>query len=92
MTKSKTKSNKYSVYFCETPARDYSFLGFYQYRRQEPDFTFEYKKEALKLKKDLDELMKVDSEEVKAAANNLLQKFKASIYIIFFFHQTWLCD
>ncbi|CAI2201043.1 5013_t:CDS:1, partial [Funneliformis geosporum] len=56
-----------SAYFRETPAKDYSFFGFYQYRQKQPDFTYSFQKEALKLKNDLNVLVKDDSEEVKTA-------------------------
>ncbi|CAG8638883.1 706_t:CDS:2, partial [Paraglomus occultum] len=68
--------SKKRSYFLETPPRDYSFLGFYQYRRQQSDFTFSFRKEALKLKSDLNELMKDDSEEVKTVASHLLHNYK----------------
>ncbi|CAG8628322.1 698_t:CDS:2 [Ambispora leptoticha] len=68
--------SKKCSYFLETPPRDYSFLGFYQYRRQQSDFTFSFRKEALKLKSDLNELMNDDSEEVKTAVSHLLHNYK----------------
>jgi hypothetical protein len=73
------------AYFRETPAKDYSFFCFYQYRQKQPDFTYSFQKEALKLKNDLNVLVKDDSEEVKTAVSELLQKYKASTYIMFFF-------
>ena len=76
--------SKKCSYFLETPPRDYSFFGFYKYRQQQSDFTFSFRKEALKLKNDLNELMNDDSEEVKTAVSQLLHNYKVSnLYISF---------
>ncbi|CAI2193680.1 13345_t:CDS:10 [Funneliformis geosporum] len=69
-------SKKYSDYFCKTLPENYSFLGFYKYRHQQPDFTFSYQKESRKLSSDLEELTKEDSEVVRACAGRLLQNHK----------------
>ncbi|CAG8800270.1 21929_t:CDS:10, partial [Cetraspora pellucida] len=61
-------SNKYSTYFSETPAINYSFIGFYKYRSQQPDFSFSYQKESRKLASDLEELIKDDSKEIRMSA------------------------
>ncbi|CAG8601543.1 12733_t:CDS:10, partial [Funneliformis caledonium] len=66
----------YSNYFRETLPENYTFLGFYKYRRQQSDFTFSYQKESRKLRCDLVELMKEDSEVVRVSANQLLQNYK----------------
>ena len=49
------------------------------------DFTYLFQKEALKLKNDLNELVKDNSKIVKTVVSELLQNYKASTYIIFFF-------
>ncbi|GES96925.1 hypothetical protein GLOIN_2v1604429 [Rhizophagus clarus] len=62
-------SKKYADYFCKTLPENYSFLGFYKYRCQQPDFTFSYQKESRKLSSDLEELTSEDSEVVRAYAS-----------------------
>ncbi|RUS18986.1 hypothetical protein BC937DRAFT_88094 [Endogone sp. FLAS-F59071] len=66
-----------SAYFHSTPASTHSFIGFYEYRRRQEDFTFSFQKEANKLKRDLLQLMSDDSKEIRISASNLLQKYKA---------------
>ncbi|GBC08497.1 hypothetical protein RclHR1_08170005 [Rhizophagus clarus] len=73
-------SKKYADYFCKTLPENYSFLGFYKYRCQQPDFTFSYQKESRKLSSDLEELTSEDSEVVRAYASRLLKDHKSSIY------------
>ncbi|KAG9300280.1 hypothetical protein G9A89_011353 [Geosiphon pyriformis] len=63
-------------YFRIIPAKDYSFIGYYTYRRQQDDFSSSFQREASKLLKNLEELQNDDSEEIKAAATELRQKFK----------------
>ncbi|CAH1769722.1 11786_t:CDS:2, partial [Entrophospora sp. SA101] len=50
-------SNMLSTYFDETPSQSYSLLGFYIHRSKELDFTFNFRKESDKLKKDLDHMI-----------------------------------
>ncbi|CAI2187836.1 2985_t:CDS:10 [Funneliformis geosporum] len=69
-------SKKYAYYFCKTPPKNYTFLGFYKYRRQQSDFTFSYQKESRKLRCDLEELTREDSEAVRVSANKLIQDYK----------------
>ncbi|CAG8671119.1 6572_t:CDS:10 [Funneliformis caledonium] len=47
-------SRTWSAYFDETHPEDYRFLDFYKFRSQKSDFTFSFRKESDKLKKDLD--------------------------------------
>ncbi|CAB5363063.1 uncharacterized protein OCT59_004621 [Rhizophagus irregularis] len=68
---------KISDYFLNTPANDYKFLGYYNYRRQQPDFTFSFEKEACNLSVELEKLIKGNySREIKTAANRLLNNHK----------------
>ncbi|CAI2188979.1 18166_t:CDS:10, partial [Funneliformis geosporum] len=39
------ESTMWSAYFDETLAKDYSFLGFYEHRKRQPDFTSSFRKE-----------------------------------------------
>ncbi|RUS32613.1 hypothetical protein BC938DRAFT_474904 [Jimgerdemannia flammicorona] len=71
---------KSSEYFRETAPADYSFIGFYKYRQQQPDFTFSYKEEARKLKSDIEEVNSVDSPEAKIAARRLLNDLRQDIF------------
>lgn len=74
---------KISDYFLTTPANDYKFLGYYNYRRQQPDFTFSFEKEACNLSVELEKLLKGNySREIKTAANRLLNNHKVSSYLI----------
>ncbi|CAB4420196.1 unnamed protein product [Rhizophagus irregularis] len=51
---------------------DYKFLGYYNYRRQQPDFTFSFEIEACNLSVELEKLIKGNySREIKTAANRL---------------------
>ncbi|CAG8505417.1 7996_t:CDS:2 [Paraglomus occultum] len=66
----------YCVYFKETTPDNYRFLDFYQYRSKQEDFTFSFQKEADKLRKDLDLILKNGPEENKKGAIRLKQSFK----------------
>ncbi|CAG8463275.1 4620_t:CDS:10 [Acaulospora morrowiae] len=61
-------SSKWCAYFNETEPKEYRFLGFYEYRSKQVDFTFSFQKESYKLQMDLDNLMKDGSEEAKETA------------------------
>ncbi|CAG8523677.1 219_t:CDS:2, partial [Ambispora leptoticha] len=50
-------------YFDETPPKEYRFLGFYKYRQEKDDFTFSFQKEANRLRKSLDLLVKNEQYE-----------------------------
>ncbi|CAG8498012.1 16804_t:CDS:2 [Funneliformis caledonium] len=48
--------------------KHYSFIGFYEHRKRQPDFTFSFRKESHKIKKDLASLIKDGSAEIKNVA------------------------
>ena len=60
------ESTMWSAYFDETLPKDYSFIGFYEHRKRQPDFTFSFRKESHKIKKDLASLIKDGSAEMKS--------------------------
>ncbi|CAG8589648.1 13888_t:CDS:10, partial [Cetraspora pellucida] len=64
-------SGKWCAYFNETDPKEYRFLGFYEYRAKQADFTFSFQKESYKLQMDLDNLMKDGPEESKKTASQL---------------------
>ena len=47
-------SSIWCVYLDVTQPKDYRFLGFYEYRSKQVDFTFSFQTESYKLKMDLD--------------------------------------
>ncbi|KAG9295802.1 hypothetical protein G9A89_009031 [Geosiphon pyriformis] len=61
-------SKWWCAYFNETDPKKYRFLGFYEYRSKQVDFTFSFQKESYKLQMDLNNLMKDGSEESKEIA------------------------
>ena len=68
----------YSVYFKETTPDNYHFLGFYQYRSKQEDFTFSFQRETDKLWKDL-VILEIGPGGIKKGAIRLKQKFKVII-------------
>jgi hypothetical protein len=73
---------KISDYFLTTPANDYKFFGYYNYRKQQPDFTFSFEKESCNLSVELEKLAKGNySREIKTAASRLLTNYKVSYSI-----------
>ncbi|RIA86035.1 hypothetical protein C1645_829889 [Glomus cerebriforme] len=70
--------SKVSDFFLITPAKNYSFFSYYNYRKQQSDFTNSFEKEAYRLFIDLKELTKDSnySEEVRIAARQLLNNHK----------------
>ncbi|CAG8641433.1 17049_t:CDS:2 [Acaulospora morrowiae] len=66
----------YSGYFKETMPNNYCFADYYQYRSREKDFTFSFRREADKLRKDLDIIIEVGSEESKNSAIKMKRIFK----------------
>ena len=66
-----------SAYFDITPPNQYSFLGFYQYRIKQDNFTFSFQKEAYTLKKNLESLLNSNS-EIMENAKRLRERFKVS--------------
>lgn len=65
-------SKKYTYYFCKMLPENYTFLSFYKYWYQQSDFTFSYQNKSRKLKCDLKELTREDSEAVKVSVNKLI--------------------
>ncbi|CAG8620537.1 3750_t:CDS:2 [Funneliformis caledonium] len=61
-------SSNWCNYFDETEPEYYRFLGFYEYRSKQVDFTFSFRTEAYKLKMDLDCLIEKGTEEMKKVA------------------------
>ena len=74
------ESTMWSAYFDETLPKDYSFIGFYEHRKSQPDFTFSFRKESHKIKKDLASLMKDGSAEMKNGARQLDDIHKAKLF------------
>ena len=69
-------------YFNETSPEEYRFLGFYEYRQKQDDFTFSFQKEALRLRRSLDYLLEGDcSEDVKRNVEKLKKSFEASFLL-----------
>ena len=83
-------SSKWCAYFNETEPKGYRFLGFYEYRSKQVDFTFSFQKESYKLRMDLHNLMKDGSEESKETASRLNKIFQASTLVDFFYNYS-LC-
>ena len=81
-------SRTWSAYFEETRPEDYRFLDFYEYRLQQSDFTFSFRKESDKLKKDLDILITNGSDKMKKGARLLNESFKAKVFFLSF--SAWL--
>ena len=74
----------WSAHFDETNPEDYRFLGFYEYRSKQVDFTFSFMKEAYKLQMDLDLIAKDGSKEMKQVAiqmNNIIKVFDFHIIV-----------
>ncbi|CAG8708232.1 16736_t:CDS:2 [Funneliformis mosseae] len=69
-------SRTWSAYFEETRPEDYRFLDFYEYRLQQSDFTFSFRKESDKLKKDLSILITNGPDKMKEGASILNGRFK----------------
>lgn len=77
--------SKISDYFLNTPPKDYEFLGYYSYRRQQPDFTFSFEKESYILTMELEKLIKGNySHEIAVSASRLYNKLKAGFYYFSF--------
>ena len=74
----------WDAYFDETPPKEYRFLGFYKYRQEKDDFAFSFQKEANRLRKSLDLLVKNESKEVMDNATRLMQNFEASFISLSF--------
>ena len=73
---------KISNYFLITPPKNYEFIGYYNYRRRQPDFTFSFEKESYLLAIELHKLIKEShSQEITLAASRLLSNHKASCLI-----------
>ena len=71
-----------SAYFDITPPCQYSFLGFYQHRIKQNDFTFSFQKEANTLKKNLDTILNNSSNsEIIERAKGLKENFEVSVNI-----------
>ncbi|CAG8587155.1 807_t:CDS:2 [Paraglomus occultum] len=49
--------NKWNDYFDKVQPKDYSFIGYYEHRSKQTDFTFSFQKESYELKADFDNLM-----------------------------------
>ncbi|RUS30877.1 hypothetical protein BC938DRAFT_478821 [Jimgerdemannia flammicorona] len=60
------------AYFTKTSPEQWSFIDYYRHRSASFDFSSDFKKEAFKLKKNLDNLVHSDSPGVRANANRLL--------------------
>ena len=87
-------SRTWSAYFDETHPEDYRFLDFYKFRLQKSDFTFSFRKESEKLKKDLDILTTNGPENMMESANQLYESFKARFFFFFYhrFLHGWLAE
>jgi hypothetical protein len=73
-----------SAYFDITPPNQYSFLGFYQYRSKQDNFTFSFQKEAYTLKKNLESLLNTrnsSNSEIMESAKRLWERFGVSTSI-----------
>jgi hypothetical protein len=81
-------SRTWSAYFEETRPEDYRFLDFYEYRLQQSDFTFSFRKESDKLKKDLSILITNGPDKMKEGASILNGRFKVKFFLSSFF--AWL--
>ncbi len=86
-------SELWNIYFDTAQPKDYSFLGFYEYRSKQADFTSVFKKESYKLKMDLANLKKYGSDEMKTSASKLdeARKVKLSVFS-HHFHSSWQGD
>ncbi|EXX77361.1 hypothetical protein RirG_024430 [Rhizophagus irregularis DAOM 197198w] len=78
-------SRTWSAYFEETRPEDYRFLDFYEYRLQQSDFTFSFRKESDKLKKDLSILIN-GPDKMKEGASILNGRFKVKFFYHRFLH------
>src|SRR5438067_2012141 len=78
-------SRIWSAYFEETRPEDYRFLDFYEYRLQQSDFTFSFRRESDKLKKDLSLLITNGPDKMKEGASLLDKSFKAKFFSIIVF-------
>jgi hypothetical protein len=68
----------WEAYFDEVQPENWRFLGFYQYRRNQTNFS-SFQKEAFKLKRSLENLFKKGSTKARYRAKKLLDAYKASI-------------
>ncbi|CAG8737249.1 6036_t:CDS:10, partial [Rhizophagus irregularis] len=66
-----TMESHWNNYFEETRPGDYRFIGFYHYRLQQDDFTFSFMKESNRLKKNLDNIVKNGSDEMRNSLTRL---------------------
>ncbi|KAF0500228.1 DUF1703-domain-containing protein [Gigaspora margarita] len=69
-------SRNWSFYFDEARPEDYRFLDFYNYRSQQTDFTFSFRKETDKLKKDLENLIINGSDKQKKVSRGRLPQLR----------------
>ena len=81
-------SYTWSAYFEETRPEDYRFLDFYEYRLQQSDFSFSFRKESDKLKKDLSILITNGPDKMKEGASLLNRQ---SFFLSSFLHG-WLAE
>ncbi|GES99703.1 hypothetical protein GLOIN_2v1472948 [Rhizophagus clarus] len=66
-----------SAYFLITPPRDYKFIDYYNYRKQQLDFTFSFDKESCILSMELKKLIKENySQEIALGASRLYNRLK----------------
>ncbi|RUS35394.1 hypothetical protein BC938DRAFT_470670 [Jimgerdemannia flammicorona] len=65
-----------SKYFRETPASEYSHIGFYEFRQHQKDFTFCFRKEATKFLLELKRFSRSEFDEVRNSCQLLLKNFK----------------
>ena len=84
-------SYTWSAYFEETRPKDYRLLGFYEYRLQQSDFTFSFRKESDKLKKDLSILITNGPDKMKEGASLLNESLRQSFFLSSFLHG-WLAE
>ncbi|CAG8707098.1 6133_t:CDS:10, partial [Funneliformis mosseae] len=72
-------SSSWYAYFDKTQPKNYRFLGFYEYRSKQVDFTFSFRTESYKLQMDLYCLINNGTEEMKKIASQLNNIFKRAL-------------
>ena len=70
------------MYFSDKKPRDWSFIGYYEYRFAQADFKI-FQEEAGNLNAKLKELMEDADPEIKHYANLLFKDFRVYLYIYF---------
>lgn len=75
--------SKVSNYFLVTSPQNYKFIDYYNYRKQQSDFTFSFDKESCILTMELERLIKGNySHEIALGASKLYNSLKVGLICV----------